>query len=194
MADVFTIDDLNALATLTTADEIPVWDAEASGEPTKKITASNLAASVKSLGNLIGTGDLDSTPTSGSNKAVTSGGVYTAIQQSTAWVKIADIATSANTVYDNTVSVSYPSNCKEVMVTLQRYSNGRTFASTVLPITQFLNGAAYAGGSYILYSGLMSNNSIGIYVNAAVIYTSATSIEIAVNANSEPIRVRVFAR
>lgn len=88
MADVFTIDDLNALATLTTADEIPVWDAEASGEPTKKITASNLAASVKSLGNLIGTGDLDSTPTSGSNKAVTSGGVYTAIQQSTAKFEI----------------------------------------------------------------------------------------------------------
>lgn len=79
-----TIDELNAITTLTAADEVPVWDSEESGEPTKKITASNLAASVKSLGNLIGAGDLDSTPTSGSNKAVTSGGVYTAIQQSTA--------------------------------------------------------------------------------------------------------------
>lgn len=79
-----TIDELNALTTLTAADEVPVWDSEESGEPTKKITASNLAASVKSLGNLIGTGDLDSTPTQGSNKAVTSGGTYTAIQQSTA--------------------------------------------------------------------------------------------------------------
>lgn len=80
-----TIDELNALTTLTAADEVPVWDSEESGEPTKKITASNLAASVKSLGNLIGTGDLDSTPTQGSNKAVTSGGTYTAIQQSTAF-------------------------------------------------------------------------------------------------------------
>ena len=63
-----TIDELNALTTLTAADEVPVWDKEESGEPTKKITASNLAASVKSLGNLIGTGDVDSTPTQGSIK------------------------------------------------------------------------------------------------------------------------------
>lgn len=80
-----TINGLNALTTLTAGDELPVWDVEASAEePTKKITAQNMAASVKSLGSLIGTGDLDSTPTQGSNKAVTSGGTYTAIQQSTA--------------------------------------------------------------------------------------------------------------
>lgn len=80
-----TIDGLNALTTLTAGDELPVWDVEASAEePTKKITAQNMAASVKSLGSLIGTGDLDSTPTQGSNKAVTSGGIYTAIQQRTA--------------------------------------------------------------------------------------------------------------
>lgn len=85
-----TIDGLNALTTLTAGDELPVWDVEASGEPTKKITASNLSTSVKSLGSLIGTGDLDSTPTSGSNKAVTSGGVYTAIQQSTAIENVAN--------------------------------------------------------------------------------------------------------
>lgn len=120
--------------------------------------------------------------------------VDSAISQATAWVRIADIATSANTAYDNTISVSYPSNCKEVMVTLQRDSNRRTFASTVLPFAQFQNGAAYAGGSYMLYSGLMSNNNTGIYVNAVVIYQSATSIEIALAANTESIRVRVFAR
>ena len=90
-----TIDGLNALTALTAADEVPVWDSEESGEPTKKITASNLTASVKSLGSLIGTGDLDSAPTSGSNKAVTSGGTYTAIQQSAAtggsdYVKLPD--------------------------------------------------------------------------------------------------------
>lgn len=83
-----TIDGLNALTTLTAGDELPVWDVEASAEePTKKITAQNMAASVKSLGSLIGTGDLDSTPTQGSNKAVTSGGTYTAIQQSTAFTE-----------------------------------------------------------------------------------------------------------
>lgn len=92
-----TIDELNALTTLTEADEVPVWDSEESGEPTKKITASNLSASVKSLGSLIGTGDLDSTPTSGSNKAVTSGGVYTAIQQSTASTKIGTVTIATGT-------------------------------------------------------------------------------------------------
>ena len=44
-----TIDGLNAVTSLTANDEVPLWDAEASGEPTKKITASNLASSVKSL-------------------------------------------------------------------------------------------------------------------------------------------------
>lgn len=62
-----TIDELNALTTLTAADEVPVWDSEESGEPTKKITASNLAASVKSLARLPNTTEMN-----------------TAIQQSTA--------------------------------------------------------------------------------------------------------------
>lgn len=73
-----TIDELNALTTLTAADEVPVWDSEESGEPTKKITASNLAASVKSLASLPNTTEMN-----------------TAIQQSTAtggtdYVKLPD--------------------------------------------------------------------------------------------------------
>lgn len=44
-----TIDDLLAIAGLTGSDEIPVWDAEATGEPTKKITAANLALSMMAL-------------------------------------------------------------------------------------------------------------------------------------------------
>lgn len=52
MAIGTTIDGLNVVTSLTTNDEVPVWDKEASGEPTKKITASNLASSVKSLASL----------------------------------------------------------------------------------------------------------------------------------------------
>lgn len=48
-----TINELLALANLTANDEIPVWDAEATGEPTKKITAQQLAASVVALANLV---------------------------------------------------------------------------------------------------------------------------------------------
>ena len=44
-----TIDELLAASALTTNDEIPIWDAEATGEPTKKITAANMAAAMAAL-------------------------------------------------------------------------------------------------------------------------------------------------
>lgn len=45
-----TIDELLAASGLTANDEIPIWDAEATGEPTKKIVAQNLAAGIGVLG------------------------------------------------------------------------------------------------------------------------------------------------
>lgn len=48
-----TIDELLAITGLTASDEIPVWDAEATEEPTKKITAANLAAAMVALANLV---------------------------------------------------------------------------------------------------------------------------------------------
>ena len=53
-----TIDELLSMAALTANDEIPVWDAEAVDEPTKKITAQNFAASVKALAGLVGEAEL----------------------------------------------------------------------------------------------------------------------------------------
>lgn len=53
-----TIDGLNTVSSLTAQDEVPVWDKEASGEPTKKITAQNFASSIKTLESLLGTGDV----------------------------------------------------------------------------------------------------------------------------------------
>ena len=78
MATGTTIDGLNAFSSLTAQDEVPVWDAEATGEPTKKIPGQNLANSVKGLM------PFDITPTTGSTNPVTSGGIANAIQQSTA--------------------------------------------------------------------------------------------------------------
>lgn len=80
-----TINELAALAGLTANDQIPAWDAEAAANGrTKKISAQNLANAIKALASLIATSDLDSTPTQNSTKAVQSGGVYTAVQQSIA--------------------------------------------------------------------------------------------------------------
>jgi hypothetical protein len=44
-----TIDELLAAVDLSANDEIPIWDAEATGEPTKKITAANMAAAMAAL-------------------------------------------------------------------------------------------------------------------------------------------------
>ena len=46
-----TIHELLQVAGLTASDEIPIWDAEASDEPTKKITATNMALSMMALSN-----------------------------------------------------------------------------------------------------------------------------------------------
>jgi hypothetical protein len=48
-----TIHELLQAAGLTANDEIPIWDADGTGEPTKKITAQQLAAAVVSLANLV---------------------------------------------------------------------------------------------------------------------------------------------
>ena len=65
-----TINELLALNGLTANDEIPVWDAEAEpNEPTKKITGSNLASSIKTLGSLLGTSDVVDNLTSTSTTA-----------------------------------------------------------------------------------------------------------------------------
>ena len=54
-----TIDGLNTVSSLTAQDEVPVWDKEASGEPTRKITAQNMANSVKSLASLPNTTEMN---------------------------------------------------------------------------------------------------------------------------------------
>jgi hypothetical protein len=54
-----TIDGLNTVSALTAQDKVPVWDNESSGEPTRKITAQNMANSVKTLGNLVNTTEMN---------------------------------------------------------------------------------------------------------------------------------------
>ena len=48
-----TIHELLQAAGLTANDEIPIWDADGTGEPTKKITAQQLAQAVVTLANLV---------------------------------------------------------------------------------------------------------------------------------------------
>ena len=54
-----TIDGLNTVSSLTAQDKVPVWDNESSGEPTRKITAQDFTNSVKTLGSLVNTTDMN---------------------------------------------------------------------------------------------------------------------------------------
>ena len=77
-----TINGLNPLSALTADDKIPVWDTGASGEPTKEITAQNMANSVKSLASLPNTAEMNN-----------------AIAQSTAFVPSNGNAGFHNSIY-----------------------------------------------------------------------------------------------
>lgn len=132
MAIGTTIDGLNAVTSLTTNDEMPVWDKEASGEPTKKITASNLASSVKSLASLPNTTEMNA-----------------AIAQSTAAASNVISVSVGNTQYVSSVSGGYIQFGKLVV-----FSIGYTLKTA---ISQSVSGAisglpiALKTGRYLVY-------------------------------------------
>lgn len=71
-----TIDELLAITGLTASDEIPLWDAEATGEPTKKITAANAAASLAVLsGQVLTPSAAIAIPASGSSVSMNMAGL-----------------------------------------------------------------------------------------------------------------------
>lgn len=108
------------------------------------------------------------------------------------WIRVLEKNQAANTAIDDTISVSYPGEFTEIMYTIQRYSNGRTIASTVVPLTQFQGGAMYAMGAYTLYTGTMKDSTI-VVVNGVAIQDTGT-IEIACNACPESLKHRIFVR
>lgn len=109
------------------------------------------------------------------------------------WKRIINVQTTANTQYDQTQTVEDISKYNEIMFTIQRWSNGRTIASTVITVDQFNSAAVYANGSYALYSGVMSQNP-SRWINAVAIYKSNTQIELACGANDEALTLRVYVR
>ena len=71
-----TIDELLAAVDLTANDEIPLWDAEATGEPTKKITAANMAATMAALsGQQLTPSAAFSIPTAGNSVSYSMAGI-----------------------------------------------------------------------------------------------------------------------
>lgn len=117
----------------------------------------------------------------------------TSINSKLEWKVLADGTTTANVSYDTTTTIQDISAFRELMFTLQRVSNGRTFASSILPMSQFVNGAIYAIGSYSMFAGKL-NQQTAMIVNAVAIYVNDTQVEFAINAHDEAIKFRLHGR
>ena len=185
-------------------DLVAALDAKANASNLATIESSTTASQAYSTGDhLVLNGQLyevttainsGETLTVGTNiSATTVGTELTALNNSLTWKRIIDVQTTTNVSYDQTLSVEDLSSYNEIMFTLQRTSNRRTFATAMCPITQFQNAALYASGSYSLYSGVISQNP-SRWINAVAIWSSNTGIEIACNANDEPLTLRVSVR
>ena len=121
------------------------------------------------------------------------GDAVNALNSHLTWTRLTEQTTTANTAYDSTITIPNVNNYNEIMLSLQRASNGRTFATTVVPVSQFLGGAVYSLGSYSIFSGNLDQQN-AIVVNAVAIYVSDTQVEIAMNSLSEPVKIRLYGR
>lgn len=116
------------------------------------------------------------------------------LNSSLVWKILVNITVAANQALDQVITFDNNlENYQEIMFCIIRASNARTFATSQMPIGQFLNGAIYASGIFAIYAGAMNANPNN-YISAVAIYRSPTSIEVALNAVSEALIVRVFVR
>ena len=109
------------------------------------------------------------------------------------WTRLCEITQEANTSLDEEITVNNMSNAREIMFTIQRISNGRTFASSVVPQAQFSSGAIYAFGSYVLLAGPIKDAPM-VGINAVCIWKTATKVEIAASANEDALKYRLWMR
>ena len=108
------------------------------------------------------------------------------VAQSTACVRLANEAVTSGINFDKTVSISSIASYKELLFTLQT-STGRTMASSVVPMEQFRDGAAYLVGAQAVGGTITFKTAVFVYI-------SDTSVEIATNNNSEAYKLRMYAR
>ena len=130
-----TINGLNPLSALTADDKIPAWDTGASGEPTKEITAQNMANSVKSLASLPNTTEMN-----------------TAIEQSTADViRTGDVV---NSLTSTSITAPLSANMgNHIKLTLGKIETGDKNTSTVSVPTStptLCSSISLAAGTWIV--------------------------------------------
>lgn len=153
-----TIDELGSVSAITANDEVPVWDAEAgASEPTKKVTGSDLASSVKTLGSLLGTSDVVNNLTSTATDKPLSAAQGKALNDklpikeqkntpnttfSADETKILTVATgyTGKTLLSAIVSGEYPSGTREKLMLLSAYISGDTLYAVIKNIASSTTG------------------------------------------------------
>lgn len=145
-----TIDGLNTVSALTAQDEVPVWDKEASGEPTRKITAQNMANSVKSLANLPNTTEMNAAI------AQSTATLQGEIQKKASFKTVSwNQSTTTGTEYTSVVDINpieyIPYNSNTVVFVRATYSSGRPAGLRI--------GTSYsATGDVIFYKVVETEN------------------------------------
>ena len=133
-----TIDSLNTVSSLTAQDKVPVWDNESSGEPTRKITAQNLTNSVKTLGSLVNTTEM--------NDAIAQS---TAIKVKTFSVNTGGASTVSFTMDNkNQIPIHVSCDTNDIFSLSSRNGSTWTFAFARLTLVTSLNNAYIYEGKF----------------------------------------------
>lgn len=189
-----TIDDLLALASIASGDELPVWDVSETGanaEPTKKITINQLAAAVKTL---MGMGDpvtVDHGGTGASTAADarTNLSVYSkeeadsAIQQSTAKYSVVSLGSyqqSTANAWENTgLTITVPTDHMYIGVLECTWASGRPLGLGVNTSSSLLgdvpNQAHENGGEGTLAF------TVALYPGTWYVFTKRSSVGTSAN-------------
>lgn len=101
------------------------------------------------------------------------------------WIKVAEVTQSANSDIDQTVPWSVSVIPSEVMLTCQRVSNGRVFATAICPYPKWMGGGLYAYGSWA---------TDGSNPRCAVAIDATTGTEFASTTSSEAIKYQFYVR
>lgn len=161
------IKDLPSSSTLAASD---VLAKDTSSGTTQKITAAQFAADVKVLADLQGKLTFDSTPTAGSTNPVTSAGIATAIQQSTA---------TAFTQKDESAS-NIVSTGSEVVVTTKTITSPKASSNVLIVYSAPIKTSANTSTLYIkvddtIVGNPMSTNQIAFITVTGFALASMTA-------------------
>lgn len=163
-----TIDGLNTVSSLTAQDKVPVWDNESSGEPTRKITAQDFTNSVKTLGSLVNTTEMN-----------------TAIEQSTADViRTGDVINElTSTATDKPLSAAQGKALNDAKL----YNGYMEWNSITLNSNSWATNTG-ADSSGVMPSGVTVQNSYNLKLDVAGTYLVIYHVEIKDSTNKTGIR------